>query len=70
MTLLRITFVEWPEALTPTNPRCESQWLELKNSVTAARPDILVTNELPFGPWLADARRLFRRSGHSQRSRS
>jgi N-carbamoylputrescine amidase len=23
--------------------------------MTATRPDILVTNELPFGPWLADA---------------
>jgi N-carbamoylputrescine amidase len=48
--VLRIAFVEWPESLTPTGP----QWQELKNSVIAARPDILVTNELPFGPWLAD----------------
>jgi len=51
VTLLRISFVEWPEALTPTAP----QWRELKNSVIAASPDILVTNELPFGPWLADS---------------
>jgi N-carbamoylputrescine amidase len=49
--LLRITFVEWPEALTPT----DAQWQALKNSIVSARPDILVTNELPFGPWLADA---------------
>ena len=47
---LRVAFVEWPEGLS-TN---EATWLKLKDSVTAARPDILVTNELPFGPWLAD----------------
>lgn len=47
---MRIAFVEWPEALTPIDP----QWQELKNSVIAVCPDILVTNELPFGPWLAD----------------
>jgi N-carbamoylputrescine amidase len=54
VNLLRIAFVEWPEALAPTDPQCESHWRELKNSIIAARPDILVTNELPFGPWLAD----------------
>jgi len=43
--------VEWPEALS-TN---DTPWQKLRDSVTAARPDILVTNELPFGPWLADA---------------
>jgi N-carbamoylputrescine amidase len=48
--LLRIAFVEWPESFTPTDP----QWQELKNSVIAARPDILVTNELPYGPWIAE----------------
>lgn len=47
---MRIAFVEWPEGLTPS----DAQWLEVKNSVTVAHPDILVTNELPFGPWLAD----------------
>jgi N-carbamoylputrescine amidase len=48
---LRIAFVEWPEALSTDDAR----WRKLRDSVTAARPDILVTNELPFGPWLADA---------------
>jgi N-carbamoylputrescine amidase len=51
VTPLRIAFVEWPEALSTG----DAEWGELKDSVTAARPDILVTNELPFGPWLADA---------------
>jgi hypothetical protein len=26
----------------------------LQDTVIAARPDILVTNELPFGEWLAE----------------
>jgi N-carbamoylputrescine amidase len=50
VTPLRISFVEWPEALSTT----DAQWSQLKDSVAAARPEILVTNELPFGPWLAD----------------
>ena len=49
-TPLKIAFVEWPEDLSTADPR----WAELSDSVTAARPDILVTNELPFGPWLAE----------------
>src|SRR6185369_15792688 len=51
VTPLRIAFVEWPEGLSTYDTR----WAELKDSVTAARPDILITNELPFGPWLADS---------------
>ena len=47
---MRIAFVEWPEALSTG----DAQWDELKERVSAARPDLLVTNELPFGPWLAD----------------
>src|SRR6478736_2826353 len=48
--IVRVAFVEWPESLSPNHP----QWKDLKNSITAARPDILVTNELPFGPWVAE----------------
>jgi N-carbamoylputrescine amidase len=47
---LKIAFVEWPENLSTGHP----PWVELRDSVTAVHPDILVTNELPFGPWLAD----------------
>jgi N-carbamoylputrescine amidase len=50
VTNLRIAFVEWPESLSADSAR----WTELKSSVAAARPDILVTNELPFGPWIAE----------------
>jgi N-carbamoylputrescine amidase len=47
---MRVAFVEWPEALSTTG----AEWDELKDSVNAVRADVLVTNELPFGPWLAD----------------
>jgi N-carbamoylputrescine amidase len=47
---LRIAVVEWPEALSAQ----DAKWGELKDSVTSAHPDILVTNELPFGPWVAE----------------
>jgi N-carbamoylputrescine amidase len=46
---VKIAFVEWPEGLLTGN----SQWEKLKESVATAHPDILVTNELPFGTWLA-----------------
>ncbi len=48
--MLRIAFVEWPEALSTDSP----QWVELKDSVSATDPDILITNELPFGSWIAE----------------
>ena len=51
MKPVRVAFVEWPEGLVAAG----AQWDQLKNSVAAARPDILLTNELPFGPWVADA---------------
>jgi N-carbamoylputrescine amidase len=48
---MRIAFVEWPDSLATT----DAQWDELKDAINAARPDILLTNELPFGPWIADS---------------
>jgi N-carbamoylputrescine amidase len=50
VTPLKIAFVEWPDALSTE----DAQWSEVKASIAAAHPDILVTNELPFGPWLAE----------------
>jgi len=47
---LRVAFVEWPEALSTDHPK----WNELSDSITTAHPDILITNELPFGPWIAE----------------
>ena len=48
---MRVAFVEWPEALSTT----DAQWDQLKDSVNAVRADLLITNELPFGHWLADS---------------
>jgi N-carbamoylputrescine amidase len=48
--MLRIAFVEWPESLQTSGV----QWGKLRDSVIAARPDMLITNELPFGPWIAE----------------
>jgi N-carbamoylputrescine amidase len=47
---MRIAFVEWPDGLLTD----DTQWRELKDSITAVGADILITNELPFGPWLAE----------------
>ena len=48
---MRVAFVEWPDGLSAAG----EQWDWLKDSASAARPDILVTNELPFGPWIAES---------------
>jgi N-carbamoylputrescine amidase len=47
--MMRIAFVEWPEALATDS----AEWNQLKGAIAAARPEMLVTNELPFGPWIA-----------------
>ena len=46
---MRVAFVEWPEALRPDT----AAWDEIVDRVVASRADLLVTNELPFGPWIA-----------------
>ncbi|HEY3813961.1 MAG TPA: carbon-nitrogen hydrolase family protein [Caulobacteraceae bacterium] len=48
---MRVGVVEWPEDLAPEGPA----WTALGETVTEAELDLLVTNELPFGRWLADA---------------
>ncbi|MEO9337957.1 carbon-nitrogen hydrolase family protein [Mesorhizobium sp. SB112] len=44
-------FVEWPEDLRPSGP----VWDSIRHSLDKAAPDLLVTNELPFGRWIASA---------------
>ncbi|HWE45249.1 MAG TPA: carbon-nitrogen hydrolase family protein [Caulobacteraceae bacterium] len=46
---MRVGVVEWPEDLSPKNAR----WGRLCDEIVDARLDLLVTNELPFGAWLA-----------------
>lgn len=47
---MRIGFVQWPEALSPGS----AEWTGLAEHVAMARLDLLVTNELPFGRWIAE----------------
>lgn len=47
---MRVAFVEWPEALEADS----AEWVGVADRVVAARPDILITNELPFGDWIAE----------------
>jgi N-carbamoylputrescine amidase len=46
---MRVACVQWPEGLIP----CTPQWSSLADDVRRAAPDLLVTNEMPFGVWLA-----------------
>lgn len=47
--MMPIGFVEWPDGLQPQG----AAWDRIAAGVTTARPDVLVTNELPFGEWIA-----------------
>ena len=57
--MLRIAFVEWPEGLLVD----DAQWNGLSESVNAACPDILVTNEMPLD---RRGRGVFRKRGEAQ----
>ena len=46
---MRVAVMEAPDGLVAGS----SEWERLKQSVREAQPDMLVTNEMPFGPWLA-----------------
>jgi len=46
---MRIGFVEWPEDLQPDG----DSWTEIAERVATKHIDLLVTNELPFGRWIA-----------------
>lgn len=48
---MRVGFVEWPEGLEPGS----AVWSAIMQAVDAAAPDLLVTNEMPFGGWIASA---------------
>lgn len=50
MARLGIGFVEWPDGLTADDAR----WEAIEAEVARSQPDVLVTNELPFGPWIAE----------------
>lgn len=47
---LKVACVEWPEGLLPAS----ETFARIAADVAKAAPDVLVTNEMPFGDWLAD----------------
>jgi N-carbamoylputrescine amidase len=49
MAKTKIAYVQWPDKLSTVG----SQWDAIRRSVDRAGADLLVTNEMPFGPWLA-----------------
>jgi N-carbamoylputrescine amidase len=60
MTTAKIAYVEWPEGLLPGG----HAWDAVRRSLDAVRPDILVTNEMPFGPWLAEHEKFDAEAAH------
>ena len=46
---MKLGFVQWPEGLSARSP----EWEAIAAAVEKAAPDILVTNEMPFGAWIA-----------------
>lgn len=42
-----VAFVEWPDGLKTEG----AEWGNIKQQVKAAKADVLVTNEMPFGSW-------------------
>jgi N-carbamoylputrescine amidase len=53
---VRVGFVEWPEGLEPYGPA----WAEIEGRIANAQVDLLITNELPFGPWIAERKQFDR----------
>lgn len=48
---MRVALMQGSDGLTAGGPA----WDRLEAAIRAAQPDILVTNEMPFGRWLAEA---------------
>ena len=46
---MRVGFVQWPDGLAP----CSEVWSALAADVARSAPEVLITNEMPFGRWLA-----------------
>ncbi|WP_040260897.1 hypothetical protein [Pseudomonas massiliensis] len=53
MSELKVAVAQWPDGLRPGG----STWKSIAAEVAAQAPDVLVTNEMPFGRWLAEAGR-------------
>jgi N-carbamoylputrescine amidase len=56
--LTKCAIVEWPDGLDPA----EENWDIVVEQVRNAQPHMLVTNEMPFGSWLASAEKFSARA--------
>ena len=45
---MKINYVQWPAMLEPDSPA----FAQIAREVRASQPDVLVTNEMPFGDWV------------------
>lgn len=50
--MTRISVVEWRDGLLPGS----AEWDRIKGEVDQAQPDLLITNEMPFGQWAPTSR--------------
>ncbi len=48
---MKISFVQWPTRLLAG----DAAWQSIAAQVHLAKPDVLITNEMPFGAWLASS---------------
>ena len=46
---MRVGFVQWPDGLVPDS----DLWSTVAADVAKSAPEVLITNEMPFGRWLA-----------------
>ncbi|KQV78130.1 carbon-nitrogen hydrolase family protein [Rhizobium sp. Root1220] len=58
--MTRIAIVEWEDGLLPGT----DAWSRISDRVNDLRPDILVTNEMPFGIWLPKTKGFSREPAH------
>lgn len=53
---MKVSYVQWPTGLMPDT----AEWQRIRAQVRAEAPAILLTNEMPFGSWLAKTERFDR----------
>ncbi len=59
--MMRVAIIQAPTNMLPGS----NEWAELAREISHARPEVLITNEMPFGSWLAESN-TFDREGAAQ----
>ncbi|WP_283193169.1 carbon-nitrogen hydrolase family protein [Rhizobium sp. AN80A] len=50
--MTRVSVVEWPDGLSPGS----QEWDRIRAEIDHAKPELLITNEMPFGQWAPTTR--------------